>query len=48
MLGKLEKYHIAIECNPSSNYKIGEIGGNIFQEGFAAQVYLGAGGRLCP
>lgn len=25
MLGKLEKYHIAIECNPSSNYKIGEI-----------------------
>ena len=27
---------------------IGETGGNIFQEGFAAQVYLGAGGRLCP
>ena len=25
MLGKLERSHIAIECNPSSNYKIGEM-----------------------
>lgn len=25
LLGKIEKRHIAIECNPSSNYKIGEI-----------------------
>ena len=25
LLGKIEKRHIAIECNPSSNYKIGEM-----------------------
>ena len=25
LLGKLERKHIAIECNPSSNYKIGEM-----------------------
>ena len=25
LLGKVEKRHIAIECNPSSNFKIGEI-----------------------
>lgn len=25
MLGKIEKYHIDIECNPTSNFKIGEI-----------------------
>lgn len=25
LLNKIEKKHIAIECNPSSNYKIGEI-----------------------
>lgn len=25
LLRKIEKHHIAIECNPSSNYKIGEI-----------------------